>query len=103
MPDAVTVAPSTALQIFIQVGAFAMADKAMKVKSRIDRLGAVQVQGVTVKGVDVYRVRLGPIASVGEADKLFDRVVATGLPGARIVVEGPSFGHDPQETAERRP
>ena len=80
-------APATALQIFIQVGAFAMADNAIKVKNRLDRLGAVKVQGVKVKGVEVYRVRLGPIASVDEADRLLDRVVATGLAEARIVVE----------------
>jgi rare lipoprotein A len=86
-PEIVAVAPVTASQIFIQVGAYAMADNAKKVKTRIDRLGPVKVQGVRIKGVDVYRVRLGPIASVDEADKLLDRVVATGLAEARIVVE----------------
>jgi rare lipoprotein A len=85
--EPVALAPATALQIFIQVGAFAMADNAIKVKNRLDRLGAVKVQGVKVKGVEVYRVRLGPIASVDEADQLLDRVVATGLAEARIVVE----------------
>jgi rare lipoprotein A len=85
--EPVALAPATALQIFIQVGAFAMADNAIKVKNRLDRLGAVKVQGVKVKGVEVYRVRLGPIASVDEADRLLDRVVATGLAEARIVVE----------------
>jgi rare lipoprotein A len=85
--EPVALAPTTALQIFIQVGAFAMADNAIKAKNRLDRLGAVKVQGVKVKGVEVYRVRLGPIASVDEADWLLDRVVATGLAEARIVVE----------------
>jgi rare lipoprotein A len=86
-PEPVTLAPVTSSQIFIQAGAFAVADNALKLKSRLDRLGAVKVQGVKVKGVDVYRVRLGPIASVDEADRLLDRVVASGLAEARIVVE----------------
>jgi rare lipoprotein A len=86
-PEPATRAPVTSSQIFIQVGAFAVADNALKVKIRLDRLGAVKVQGAKVKGVDVYRVRLGPIASVDEADRLLDRVVASGLAQARIVVE----------------
>jgi rare lipoprotein A len=85
--EPVTLAPVTSSQIFIQAGAFTVADNALKVKSRLDRLGAVKVQGVKVRGVDVYRVRLGPIASVDEADRLLDRVVASGLAEARIVVE----------------
>jgi rare lipoprotein A len=87
VPEPVTLAPVASSQIFIQAGAFALAVNALKVKSRLDRLGAVKVQGVKVKGVDVYRVRLGPIASVDEADRLLDRVVASGLAEARIVVE----------------
>jgi rare lipoprotein A len=86
-PEPVTQAPVTSSQIFIQAGAFAVADNALKVKNRLDRLGAVKVQGAKVKGVDVYRVRLGPIASVDEADRLLYRVVASGLAEARIVVE----------------
>ena len=34
-----------------------------------------------------YRVRLGPFASVGEADAVLSRVISSGQPEARIVVD----------------
>jgi rare lipoprotein A len=83
----VTVVPTRPTQIYIQAGAFAKADNARKVKDRIDALGAVKISGARVQGVDVYRVRLGPIASVDEADQLLDRVVKAGVQEARIVVD----------------
>jgi rare lipoprotein A len=88
MPAAlVTVVPVKPSQIYIQAGAFAVPGNALKVKSRLDRLGAVNVTGATVNGVQVYRVRLGPIGSVDEADRLLDRVLATGISEARIIVD----------------
>jgi rare lipoprotein A len=83
----VTVVPVKSSQIYIQAGAFAVPGNAQKVKSRLDALGTVNVTGATVNGVQVYRVRLGPIGSVDEADKLLDRVLATGISEARIIVD----------------
>jgi rare lipoprotein A len=88
MPAAlVTVVPVKPSQIYIQAGAFAVPGNAQKVKSRLDRLGTVNVTGATVNGVQIYRVRLGPIGSVDEADKLLDRVLASGISEARIIVD----------------
>ena len=87
LPTTVSVLPVKPTQIYIQAGAFAVADNAVKVKSRIDTLGAVKVQSTRVNGVNLYRVRLGPISSVDEADRLLDRVVGAGLNEARIVVD----------------
>jgi rare lipoprotein A len=87
LPATVAVVPVKPTQIYIQAGAFAVAANAVKVKSRIDSLGAVKVVGARVNGVDLYRVRLGPIGSVDEADRLLDRVVGAGLAEARIVVD----------------
>ena len=87
LPATVAVVPVKPTQIYIQAGAFAVADNAVKVKARLDPLGAVKVLGARINGVDLYRVRLGPIGSVDEADRLLDRVVGTGLTEARIVVD----------------
>lgn len=87
LPERIAVVPVKASQIYIQAGAFSRADNALKVKSRIDGLGSVKVMGARVNGVDLYRVRLGPIGNVDEADKLLDRVIATGIAEARIVVD----------------
>jgi cell division protein FtsN len=40
----------------------------------------------TVNGAQIYRVRVGPLADVGEADKVLDLMTAD-VPEARIVVE----------------
>jgi rare lipoprotein A len=86
-PPAVTVVPVKPTRIYIQAGAFARAENALNVKSRLDGIGPTVVTGARVNGVNVYRVRLGPIESVEQADKLLDRVVGAGLNEARIVVD----------------
>ncbi len=74
-------------QIFIQAGAFAQMDNANRVRQRIAGLGSAQITAVRVNGNNLFRVRLGPIASVDEADRMLARVLASGLPDARIVVD----------------
>jgi rare lipoprotein A len=85
--EKVSVTPVKPSQIFIQAGAFSRPDNANRVKSRIDQLGPVKVTGVRAQGIDMYRVRLGPIQTVEEADRLLAQVVGTGLAEARIVVD----------------
>jgi rare lipoprotein A len=85
--EKVTVATVKPSQIFIQAGAFSRSDNANKVKSRIDQLGPVKVTGVRAQGIEMYRVRLGPIQTVEEADRLLAQVVGSGLAEARIVVD----------------
>lgn len=87
LPETVTVVPVKATQIYIQAGAYARAENALRTKARLDPIGPTKVYGARVNGVDVYRVRLGPIDSVDEADKLLGRIVDTGLTEARIVVD----------------
>jgi peptidoglycan lytic transglycosylase len=72
-------------QIFIQAGAFSMRINAQRVQSHIARLGSVEVTAASVNGVEMYRVRLGPLRSEKEAGQLLARVVDSGYPGARIV------------------
>ena len=74
-------------QIYVQAGAFAQAVNADRVRDRIGGLGQAQVSGVRVNGANLFRVRLGPVASIEEADRLLARVVAAGMSDARIVVE----------------
>ena len=72
-------------RIYIQAGAFAMRDNAERVQSRIARLGSVLVTPAAINGVALYRVRLGPVESAAQADRLLALVVSSGYPGARIV------------------
>jgi len=47
----------------------------------------VQISQVDGGASRVFRVRLGPVQSVAEADALLARVVAKGVNEARIVVD----------------
>ena len=85
--ETVSVVPVKPTQIYVQAGAFTKSDNAFRLKSRLDPLGPVKVTGVRAQGVDLYRVRLGPVGSVDEADALLARVVGSGVPEARIVVD----------------
>jgi peptidoglycan lytic transglycosylase len=83
--EQVTMVPVKPSAIYIQAGAFASIDRAWRLKTRLERYGRVSISDATVSGLLLYRVRLGPVATVGEADALLDRVSATS-PDARIVV-----------------
>jgi rare lipoprotein A len=87
LPEKVTVLPTKPGQIYIQAGSFGLAENAFRVKDRLDPIGPVIVVGVRINGANFYRVRLGPILNVDEADKLLNRVVDTGLAEARIIVD----------------
>src|ERR1700731_1693182 len=87
-PEKVKVVPlASSARIFIQAGAFSMRDNAQRLQARVAPLGSVQVMTASVRGIEMYRVRLGPLASVEEADRLLARVVDSGYPEARIVVD----------------
>jgi rare lipoprotein A len=86
-PEKVGLVAVRSTQIYIQAGAFTRQDNAQRAKSRLDPLGPVRVTGVRSQGIELFRVRLGPIESVDEADRLLSRVVDSGLTDARIVVD----------------
>ncbi len=87
LPNVVLLYPVKPTHIYVQAGAFSQGDNANRMKARLDGLGAVSVSGARVNGVDVYRVRLGPIASVDEADQMLARAVNAGATDAKIVVD----------------
>ncbi|HEV8680075.1 MAG TPA: septal ring lytic transglycosylase RlpA family protein [Stellaceae bacterium] len=74
-------------RIFIQAGSFAVAENAQRVRTRIAALGSVEIVPATANGAALYRVRLGPLASGAEAQRLLARVIDSGYPGARVVAE----------------
>ena len=85
LPETVSVVPVKPTGIYIQAGAFASIDRAVQLKTRLEKFGPVNVTSAKVSGMNMYRVRVGPIASVDQADALLNQVVTTS-PEARIVV-----------------
>ncbi len=83
----VTQRPVKITNIFIQAGAFNRFENANKVRARLTPVGPVKVTSVLVKGRDFYRVRVGPLESVSEADRMLESVTRAGYPNARIIVD----------------
>ena len=74
-------------QLFIQAGAFAEIYNAQRLSTALSRFGQIEMTPTRVGGQQFYRVRLGPIATVAEADRLLTQVVQAGHPEARLVVD----------------
>jgi rare lipoprotein A len=85
LPQNVRVVPVMPTGIYIQAGAFASVDRAVQLKARLEKYGPVNVTAAKVSGVNMYRVRVGPVPSVDQADTLLNQVISTS-PEARIVV-----------------
>lgn len=71
--------------MFVQAGAFANYDNAYRLSARLSRYGKTQISQVNTGGQQLFRVRIGPVASVQEADNILEWVSADA-PQARIVV-----------------
>jgi len=86
LPDpVVTRQPVAPTGIFVQAGAFGVRDNADRLKSKLSGIAPVMIDTVNTNGKTLYRVKLGPIASVDEADKVLDRVIRAGNGAARVV------------------
>lgn len=74
--------------IFIQAGAFREFVNANRLRAQLTTLGhPVAVSQVYITEQPFFRVRLGPLYSVEEADRALQRVVSLGYPEAQIVVD----------------
>jgi rare lipoprotein A len=81
----VTQGPVRPTSVFVQAGAFANYDNAYRLSAKLSRYGRTQISQVSVSGQELYRVRIGPVASVQDADNILEWVSADA-PQARIVV-----------------
>ena len=83
----VTVVPVQATNIYVQAGAFSNPQNAQRLGNTLSSIAPAQLSYVLVGTTAMYRVRIGPAASVADADGMLARVVAAGYPEARIVVD----------------
>jgi cell division septation protein DedD len=68
----------------VQVGAFAELANAHRARAALVAHGEVSVAPRMVRGVELYRVRLGPWAERGQAERARRQVAALGFPDAII-------------------
>jgi rare lipoprotein A len=83
----VTEMPVTRTNIYVQAGSFSVRDNAVRLSAQLAGVGSSGVYSATVNGQQYYRVRLGPMARVEEADEMLARLVNSGHKDAIIVVE----------------
>ena len=77
-----------ATQIYIQAGSFEDPGNARRLTGRLGAyFQGAHVKPAEVSGKTFYRVRIGPINDVDNADRLLERVIVAGYPGSRIVVD----------------
>lgn len=74
-------------EIFVQAGAFTDANNADKLTQILADVGPVRIDPRQIDGKYFYRVRLGPLHSVEDADRILDTIIGKGYPGARVIVE----------------
>jgi rare lipoprotein A len=74
-------------RIFVQAGAFTVPENAQRMQQRLMPLGPVSVSVIIINGKTFYRVRLGPVANVPQADALLTKVHQAGVAAARTVVD----------------
>jgi rare lipoprotein A len=79
--------PVEPTNLFVQAASFSKQDNAARLKSKLSDIGAADVYGAKIRGKQFYRVRIGPLDDVNQADKVLELVIARGFPGARIIVE----------------
>jgi rare lipoprotein A len=87
-PDGqVLLEPVSSTSIYIQAGAFTQQTNAQVLSSKLSAFGQVRMTPVQVGSQLFYRVRLGPLATVDQADQVLQQVIHAGQTQARIVVD----------------
>lgn len=74
-------------QVFVQAGAFTEVANAVRMRARLSSLGNVQIARAVVGDTRFYRVRLGPMRTVEQADKTLELLLYNGIKNAKVVVE----------------
>lgn len=72
---------------YVQAGAFSDARNATWARQRLAGLGSVAITNASADGRGLYRVRVGPFASNGEAQRVLARVISEGFAGSLVVYD----------------
>ena len=84
--EVITLTP-VATRIWIQVGAFSTKSNADLLAERLKGIGRIKITTFNHRGALLYRVRIGPIDNIAEADATLASAISRGYSGARIVLE----------------
>lgn len=88
VPDPVVT--QTAVQahsLYVQAGSFSSYQNAEKLATDLSKFGVVNITPVQVADAQFYRVRIGPIDEVRDADTVLAKVIDAGQKNAQIIVD----------------
>ena len=84
----ITSATSTDYRLFLQVGAFVSRTNAEQLRSRLlTELGSHSINTGYSEEKNIYRVRIGPLTNVEQADQLATRIAQLGFAEPHIVID----------------
>lgn len=87
LPQTITQTVPVDTDMFIQAGSFTVYEYANRAQARLAGHGTAGITHALVNGRDYFRVRVGPLSTVDQADQLLASVISAGFPDARIVLE----------------
>ncbi|HET7307664.1 MAG TPA: septal ring lytic transglycosylase RlpA family protein [Gammaproteobacteria bacterium] len=75
-------------RIYVQVGAYADHDNALRMKARLTlgAVGPVRVRPAMSNGERLYRVRIGPLPTVDAVDALTKRLAQLGIGQTQVII-----------------
>ncbi len=82
-------APATGPRLYVQAGAFTNLDNARALRARLENgdFRPIEIQTARLDNNTVHRVRIGPLPSVEEGDRVAARVASLGVNNAYLIVE----------------
>lgn len=88
-PPAAGHTAETAAKLYVQAGAFTHLDNARALRTRLEKsaLQPIEIQSTQLEHQIVHRVRIGPLTSVEESDRVAARVAVLGIDNAYVIVE----------------
>jgi len=74
---------------YIQVGAFSQLVNAEELRKKLGSIGQqlVNISQAVVGGQTLYRVRIGPLVSIDNADKIVDQLAQLGINDHQVVID----------------
>jgi rare lipoprotein A len=89
IPTPSGVRPAVHNQLFLQLGSFISQSNAESLRAQLalNNVTTAEVQQTEVDRKNIYRVRIGPIASIEEADDLASRINDLGMGVPTIVID----------------
>lgn len=72
--------------LFVQAGAFTLYDNANRLAARLLSFGEISIQSAIVGETEFFRVRVGPLTSIEQADGVLANLIGSGFPESRIIV-----------------